>query len=92
MIYHFNKRAWQKGFDYDDSYCIRSPRINGRNIISLNKKYTKITEHDDYLEVEIDDWYIKTPKFDSPYYDQTINRIEALKYLSDEYENEKNNA
>ena len=78
MICHFNKLAWKRGMDYDDSHCFRTS-LGGRNIISFNKKFTKIIEHDDHIEVHIDDWYI-TPK-SGKYMEQTMDRQYTIEYL-----------
>lgn len=76
--------------DMEETFCFRIPYLSGRNLISFNKKFTKITEHEDYLEVEFMDWYIKQPKPGQPYWEQTMRRIDAIEKLNEEYLNDKN--
>lgn len=85
MICRFNIKSWQKGWDNDNSYCFKIPFKSGRNLISFNKKFTKITEHDKYLEVEFMEWYVKPAKFNSEYWEQSHDRIDAIEKLKDEY-------
>jgi len=75
--------------DMEETYCFRIPYLSGRNLISFNKKFTKITEHEDYLEVEFMDWYIKKPKPGQPYWEQTMRRIHAIEQLNEEYLTDK---
>ena len=83
--YLFSKDSREEVYDLDTSYCFKLRR--GKGWIHLNKKATKLVEHDDHYEVKLAEWYINTGvKFIT----QTIIRQEQCQELQDHYIKIKN--
>jgi len=80
QTYLFSKETRDEHFDTDTSYAFRL-RV-GRGWLQLNKKATKLVEHDDQLEVKLADWYIKVgDKFIA----ETVIRQERCNDLQEYY-------
>jgi len=78
QIYHFKKSSRDKKSDYDTSYAFRTYT----GWLHLNKMATKLTEFDDYIEVELEDWYLSN---DNKNIDQAIKRRLTCEKLQDSY-------
>ena len=80
QTYLFSKETRDEHFDTDTSYAFRL-RI-GRGWLHLNKKATKLIEHDDHLEVKLADWYINVG---DKFIGETVVRQERCNDLQEEY-------
>tara|TARA_R100001509_G_scaffold134288_1_gene87861 strand:+ start:362 stop:631 length:270 start_codon:yes stop_codon:yes gene_type:complete len=83
--YLFSKDSREEVYDLDTSYCFKLRR--GKGWIHLNKKATKLVEHDDYYEVKLSEWYIN---IGDKFITQTIIRQEQCQELEDFYLKTKN--
>ena len=80
MTYLFSKQSRDEAYEHDTSYCFKLRR--GKGWLHLNRKATKLIEHDDHFEVKLADWYINIgDKFIS----QTIIRQEQCQELQEWY-------
>jgi hypothetical protein len=80
QTYLFSKKTRDKAYEEDTSYCFRLRTGNGW--LHLNRKATKLIEHEDHYEVILADWYINIgDKFIS----QTLKRQNDCKDLQDYY-------
>ncbi len=77
--YLFSKESRDEVYDHDTSYCFRLRR---KGWIHLNKKATKLIEHDDHYEVKLADWYIN---IGDKFITETIARQDKCKDLQDYY-------
>ena len=84
-IYHFSKDSREKVYDQETSYCFKLRR--GKGWMHLNKKATKLVEHNDYYEVKLADWYIN---IGDKFITETIIRQENCQELEDHYKKMKN--
>tara|TARA_R100001510_G_C7633792_1_gene192300 strand:- start:506 stop:775 length:270 start_codon:yes stop_codon:yes gene_type:complete len=83
--YLFSKDSREEVYDLDTSYCFKLRR--GKGWIHLNKKATKLVEHDDHYEVKLAEWYIN---IGDKFITQTIIRQEQCQELEDHYIKIKN--
>tara|TARA_R100000773_G_scaffold319_3_gene575 strand:+ start:213 stop:482 length:270 start_codon:yes stop_codon:yes gene_type:complete len=83
--YLFSKDSREEVYDLDTSYCFKLRR--GKGWIHLNKKATKLVEHDDHYEVKLAEWYIN---IGDKFITQTIIRQEQCQELQDHYIKIKN--
>ena len=79
QTYLFSKESREEIYDYDTAYCFRLRR---KGWIHLNKKATKLIEHDDHFEVKLADWYIN---IGDKFITETIARQDKCKDLQDYY-------
>lgn len=83
--YLFSKDSREEVYDLDTSYCFKLRR--GKGWMHLNKKATKLVEHDDHYEVKLAEWYIN---IGDKFITQTIIRQEQCQELEDHYIKIKN--
>ena len=81
MTYRFNKNSRDKVYDYETSYCFKVP-CDGW--LHLNRKATKLIEHDDHFEVILADWYVNHP--DGKYILESVKRREKCEKIQKVYE------
>ena len=83
--YLFSKDSREEVYDLDTSYCFKLRR--GKGWMHLNKKATKLVEHDDHYEVKLAEQYIN---IGDKFITQTIIRQEQCQELEDHYIKIKN--
>ena len=92
LIYRFNKNSRDEVYDYETSYCFKVP-CDGW--VHLNRKATKLIEHDDHFEVILADWYVNNP--DGKYIIESVKRrdkcekIQRVYEVAKELENDRKN-
>jgi len=80
QTYLFSKETRDTAYEEETSYCFKLR--TGRGWLHLNRKATKLIEHDDYYEVVLADWYINVGE---KFIAETLTRQESCKRLKEHY-------
>ena len=88
QTYLFSKQSREEVYDHDTAYCFKLRR--GKGWMHLNKKATKLIEHDDHYEVILQDWYISV-YHSGKFIAQRILRQEQCQELQEWYLKQKEN-
>lgn len=80
QTYLFSKQSRDEAYDNDTSYSFKLRR--GEGWMQLNKKATKLVEHDDYYEIILADWYIN---IGDKFIGQTLTRQRRCEDLQEYY-------